>query len=456
MRIAIIGSGISGLVSAYHLSKHHEITVFEANDYIGGHTHTHNIHTDELCTKFTSPRGKAVDSTRPYSSPPMGEGKVSVNSKALPQMEGFTYAVDSGFIVFNDWTYPNFIQLLNELGVEHQPSLMSFSVKCERTGLEYNGTNLNSLFAQRSNLFKPRFLWMIRDILRFNKEAPSLLATDDDQITLGDYLSNNRYCRAFREHYILPMGAAIWSSDPEQMLNFPARYFVRFFHNHGMLNIDNRPTWRVVKGGSQRYVEALTRRFSDRIRLNTPVLGVTRVATGVRVQTATGTTEDFDATVFACHSDQALSLLTDASPTEHEVLGAIPYQENEAILHTDAKVMPRSCLAWAAWNYHIPKEKQNRVALTYNMNILQSLDAPETVCVSLNHGGTIEPDRIIKKIIYHHPVYTPAGIAAQQRHGEISGINRSYYCGAYWGFGFHEDGVNSALRVIKQIEDGYA
>jgi predicted NAD/FAD-binding protein len=413
MRIAIIGSGISGLVTAYHLSQTHEVTVFEANHYIGGHTHTHTL--------------------------PLG---------------GRSYNVDSGFIVFNDWTYPNFIHLLEELGVAHQPSSMSFGVKCERTGLEYNGTTLNSLFAQRRNLFNPRFLRMIWDIVRFNKQAPALLASADDRTTLGDYLCVNRYSHAFAEHYILPMGAAIWSADPEQMLNFPARYFVRFFHNHGMLNIGNRPVWRVIKGGSNRYVEALTRRFADRIRLDTPIQSVTRLADGVRIRPENSEAMEFDGVVFACHSDQALNLLTDASPAERAILGAIPYQENEAILHTDARVLPRSRLAWAAWNYHIPKQQQNRVALTYNMNILQSLNAPETVCVSLNYGVGIDPNRIIKRIIYHHPVYTPAGIAAQQRHGEISGVNRTYYCGAYWGFGFHEDGVNSANRVVAQIEDG--
>jgi len=415
MRIAIIGSGISGLVTAYHLSQAHEITVFEANDYIGGHTHTHKLHLGD-----------------------------------------HTYAVDSGFVVFNDWTYPNFINLLEQLGVEHKPSSMSFSVKCERTGLEYNGTTLNSLFAQRRNLFSPSFLRMIWDILRFNKKAPALIATDDDQTTLGDYLAINRYSRAFAEHYILPMGAAIWSANPEQMLNFPARYFVRFFHNHGMLNIDNRPVWRVINGGSHRYVEALTRRFADRIRLGMPVQSVTRQASGVNIQPENGEVMDFEAAIFACHSDQALRMLADASTAEREILGAIHYQENEAILHVDSKVLPRCRLAWAAWNYHVPKEKQDRVALTYNMNILQSLDAPETVCVSLNHGENIDPNRIIKRIIYHHPVFTPAGIAAQQRHGEISGFNRTYYCGAYWGFGFHEDGVNSALRVVAQIEGGHA
>ena len=411
MRIAIIGSGISGLVTAYHLSKNHDTTVFESNKYIGGHTHTHQI--------------------------TLGSG---------------TYAVDSGFIVFNDWTYPNFIHLLNQLGVEHQPSSMSFSVKCERTGLEYNGTSLNSLFAQRRNLFNPSFLRMIVDIMRFNKQAPALIESGNDQTTLGEYLSENRYSRSFIENYILPMGSAIWSTDPEQMLGFPASFFGRFFHNHGMLNIDNRPVWRVIKGGSHSYVKALTRQFSDHILLETPIQQVTRLPTSVQVKTINGDTDNFDAVIFACHSDQALKILTDPSPTETEILGAIPYQENEAILHTDSKVLPKKQLAWAAWNYHIPKEKRYKVALTYNMNILQNLDAHETICVSLNYDNSIDPNQIIKRIMYHHPLYTPAGIAAQKRHKEISGINNTYYCGAYWGFGFHEDGVNSALRVVSQIE----
>ena len=413
MKIAIIGSGISGLVSAYYLCKSHEITIFEANSHLGGHTHTHDI--------------------------------------TLGQKD---YSVDSGFIVFNDWTYPNFIALLNELGVDSQPSSMSFSVKCQRTGLEYNGTTLNSLFAQRRNIFKPSFIRMILDIMRFNKQAPALIATENDQITLGEYLSINRYSSAFIDYYILPMGAAIWSTNPEQMLNFPARYFVRFFYNHGFLNIDNRPVWRVVKGGSKRYVEALTNRFIGQIHNNMPIQQVTRLPGGVCVKPFNDENLMFDAVIFACHSDQALSMLTDASSAERDILGVIPYQENEAILHTDSSLLPRKRLAWAAWNYLIPQAKKDSVALTYNMNILQSLDAPETVCVSLNQTGNIDENLIIKRITYHHPLYTPAGIAAQLRHGEISGVNNTYYCGAYWGFGFHEDGVNSGLRVVKQIEGG--
>ena len=411
MRLAIVGTGIAGLAAAHRLHPNHDITVFEAGDHIGGHTHTHDI-----------------------------------------ELGGRNWAIDTGFIVFNDWTYPNFIALMDELGVESQPSSMSFSVRCEKTGLEYNGTTLNTLFAQRRNLFSPSFHRMIRDILRFNREAPGFLEAGDDHTRLGDYLTANRYRQEFREHYIIPMGAAIWSAAPGDMLDFPARYFIRFFHNHGMLSVDDRPQWRVIRGGSRSYVEPLTAPFRERIHLNTPVMRIVRDEQGVTVKTATGSGALFDAVVLACHSDQALAMLDEPTQVEREILGAIPYQENETILHTDASVLPRAKRAWAAWNYHIPREARDRVAVTYDMNILQGLEAPETFCVSLNYSDRINPDRILKRLTYHHPAYTPAGIAAQARHAEISGINRTYYAGAYWGFGFHEDGVKSGLRVAEQIE----
>ena len=411
MRLAIVGTGIAGLAAAHRLHPSHDITVFEAGDHIGGHTHTHDI-----------------------------------------ELGGRNWAIDTGFIVFNDWTYPNFIALMNELGVESQPSSMSFSVRCEKTGLEYNGTTLNTLFAQRRNLFSPSFHRMIRDILRFNREAPGFLETGDDHTRLGDYLSAQGYRQEFREHYIIPMGAAIWSAAPGDMLDFPARYFIRFFHNHGMLSVDERPQWRVIRGGSRSYVEPLTAPFRERIHLNTPVMRIVRDEQGVTVQTATGSEARFDAVVLACHSDQALAMLDEPTQAEREILGAIPYQENETILHTDASVLPRARRAWAAWNYHIPREARDRVAVTYDMNILQGLEAPETFCVSLNYRDRIDPARILKRLTYHHPAYTPAGIAAQARHAEISGVNRTYYAGAYWGFGFHEDGVKSGLRVAEQID----
>ena len=409
MKIAIIGSGIAGNTIAYHLHKAHEITVFEAGNHIGGHTHTHDI-----------------------------------------VVAGKQHAVDTGFIVFNDRTYPNFIALLDELGVEWKPSHMSFSVHCEKSGFEYNGTTLNSLFAQRRNFLRPSFYRMIGEILRFNKTAPELLE-DGPEIRLGDYLAQQGYSRNFIDYYIVPMGSAIWSTEARQMMEFPARFFVRFFHHHGMLTVNNRPQWRVIKGGSARYVEALTASFRDRIRLNTPVQQVRRLKRSVRVKPYNGPEEQFDWVVFACHSDQALAMLADPGAAEKDILGAIPYQENSVYLHTDAVMMPKRKLAWAAWNYHVTPEPADRVAVTYNMNILQGLDAAEPVLVTLNHTGNINPAKVIKRLTYHHPVYTTEGARAQARHGEISGVNRTLYCGAYWRNGFHEDGVVSALTALEQL-----
>ena len=410
MKIAIIGTGISGMTAAWLLHSKHDITVFEANAVIGGHTHTVDVNT-----------------------------------------AGRRYAVDTGFIVYNDWTYPNFIDLLAQLEVASQPTLMSFSVKCEKTGLEYNGNTLNSLFAQRRNLLRPSFHRMLRDILRFNREAPALLDATGDSITLGDYLHAQRYGREFTERYIVPMGAAIWSTDPSDMFAMPVRFFVQFFKNHGLLSVNNRPRWRVIKGGSRCYAERLTAPYRERIRLNCPVEWLRRQASRVQIKPRGGEVEAFDAVIVATHSDQALALLADPSPREREILGAIPYQENEAVLHTDARLLPRRRLAWAAWNYHIPVRAQQRVAVTYNMNILQSLDAPETFCVTLNYSQALDPQQVIARMIYHHPVLTPAAVAAQQRRGEINGVDRTWYCGAYWGYGFHEDGVNSALAVCRDF-----
>jgi uncharacterized protein len=410
MKIAIIGAGIAGNTLAYHLHREHEITVFEAGSYIGGHTHTHNI-----------------------------------------QHEGQSYAVDTGFIVFNDRTYPNFIQLLNEIGVGWQDSDMSFSVRCEKTGLEYNGTTLNSLFAQRRNLLRPAFYRMINDILRFNRESLELLE-EGKEIPLGEYLASHGYRQDFIDYYIIPMGSAIWSTEPRQMLAFPARFFVRFFHHHGMLTVNDRPQWRVIRGGSARYAEALTAGFADRIRLNTPVSQVRRLENAVAITTAGGTEELYDWVFFACHSDQALRLLADATPAEREVLGAIPYQENSIVLHSDRHLLPKRKLAWAAWNYHVTPTPTDRVAVTYNMNILQGLQSREPLLVTLNHTAGIAEDKIIKRLTYHHPVYTTAGAAAQLRHAEISGINRTAYAGAYWRNGFHEDGVVSALRALEHFK----
>ncbi len=412
MRIAVIGSGIAGNVVARSLFRDHDITVFEANDYVGGHTHTHDI-----------------------------------------ELRGRRYAVDSGFIVFNHRTYPNFIKLLRELGVAERNSPMSFSVKCERTGLEYNGNNLNTLFAQRKNLVSVRFHRMLRDILRFNREAPSLRDSSDDTLTLGRYVDQNHYSRVFIEQYLIPMGAAIWSTDPSTMRDFPAHHFIRFFHNHGLLTVNGRPQWRVVEGGSASYVKRLVAPFRHRVRLRTQIVGVRRLTEGVVVKTASGQSSRFDYVFVAAHSDQALRLMEDPSPLERRVLGAIPYQHNEAVLHTDASLLPRKRRAWAAWNYRVPRGDQSSVSVTYNMNILQGLEAPETFLVTLNDNGRIDPAYVIKRMRYAHPVFTRDGVAAQKQHRAINGVHRTYYCGAYWGFGFHEDGVVSALKALNHFQE---
>ena len=410
MKIAIIGTGISGMTAAWLLHETHDITVFESANAIGGHTHTVDV-----------------------------------------SLAGRSYAVDTGFIVYNDWTYPNFIKLLETLGVASQSTVMSFSVKCEKTGLEYNGNNLNSLFAQRRNLLRPSFHRMLREILRFNKEAPLLLQEDDHGTTLREYLSQRSYSQQFIDHYIVPMGAAIWSAEPEMMETIPVRYFIQFFKNHGLLSVNNRPRWRVIRGGSRCYAERLVAPFYQRIRLASPVMQLRRYPNRVELSSSQNGTEVFDAVIVATHSDQALKLLADPTPQEQVVLAAIPYQENEAVLHTDSRLLPRRRLAWAAWNYHIPAHVQRRVAVTYNMNILQGLKAPETFCVTLNYNENIDSTKIFDRIVYHHPVFTPQAVAAQQRRHEINGVNRTWYCGAYWGYGFHEDGVNSAYTVYHDF-----
>ena len=409
MNIAIIGTGIAGLVAAHHLYRNHQLSVFEANDWIGGHTHTLDV-----------------------------------------EIAGQCYAVDTGFIVFNDWTYPHFIDLLDQIGVASQPTTMSFSVSCPHIDLEYNGNNLNTLFAQRRNLLRPSFYRMIADILRFNRQAPELL-DQQPALTLGDYLNREGYSRFFIEHYIIPMGAAIWSADPQYMLTMPAEYFIRFFKNHGLLSVSHRPQWRVIRGGSREYVHKLTAPWRDRIRVNCPVQQVHRLDDQVELTLADGETAYFDQVIIATHSDQALRMLADPSPAEREVLGNIAYQDNSVVLHTDTRLLPRRRLAWAAWNYHLQDQSlQQPMTVTYNMNILQGLQSPETFCVTLNNDSAIDPNRVLARLRYQHPLFTPAAVAAQARQAEINGVQRTWYCGAYWGNGFHEDGVVSALRVIEQ------
>ena len=411
MRIAIIGTGIAGNVAAYQLRDKYDITVYEAADYVGGHTNT--IEVEE---------------------------------------EGRRLAIDTGFIVFNDRTYPNFIRILDELGQPSQESSMSFSVHAADGSLEYNGSSPNGLFAQRRNLLSPSFHSMVRDILRFNRTALTDISNSVDPLSLGDFLNNGRYGQRFRDDYLVPMIAAIWSAEPCAVLEMPAEFLVRFFRNHGLLQLKDRPQWRVIKGGSREYVRRLVRGHRDRIRLNSPVQQIRRSADGIEICTAEGGREWYDYAFVACHSDQALNMLAAPSRTEADVLGAIGYQRNEAVLHTDVSVLPRRRRAWAAWNYFVPSASQGHVAVSYNMNILQGLDSRETYVVTLNDDTRIDPRRILHRVEYHHPVFTRDTIAAQARHAEINS-DRIFYCGAYWRNGFHEDGVVSALRAVSHFEE---
>ena len=411
MKIAIIGSGISGLTSAYLLNRNHDITVFEANDYIGGHTHTHNI-----------------------------------------KIKDKEYAVDTGFIVYNERTYPNFIKLLDTLGVERQLSTMGFSVKSASEDYEYAGESLNSLFAKRSNIFRLGFLRMLYEMYRFGKKSDSTGLGLDVSITLGAYLRSENYSNEFINYFIIPMGAAIWSTPANKVLDMPAYFFIKFFYNHGMLEIINRPKWWVIKDGSSAYIKKIIKGFESKINLSSPIRTVSRLDNGIEIETANSKKPlMFDAVVFATHSDQALGMLKDPTEKEKDILSSIPYQKNEVLLHTDSSVLPKRKLAWASWNYQLDSNPESPVVLTYNMNILQSLDCDETFCVTLNDHQSVDKSKVLKKIIYHHPLFTVKGIEAQKRKLEISGVNNTYYCGAYWHNGFHEDGVASAIEVCKHF-----
>ncbi len=361
-------------------------------------------------------------------------------------------AVDTGFIVYNNLTYPRFSRLLAELGVDSRPTAMSFSVRNELSGLEYSSATLNSLFAQRRNLLRPGFHRMCRDILRFNRQACAYLDNQPHFDTpLGEYVSARRYSREFIDDYLVPMAAAIWSAAPADIGAMPARFLIGFFRNHGMLSVNDRPQWRTVCGGSREYVARLVAPFRSRIHLRTPVAAVQRTADGVRLRLGSGELLNFERVFFACHSDQALALLADASAGERAVLGAIPYQENEAVLHTDVRLLPQRRRAWAAWNYHVGGDPVERVRVTYNMNILQGLDGPQVMCVTLNRSSAIDPAKVIRKLVYHHPLFTRAAVAAQGRLAEINGVNHSYFCGAYWRNGFHEDGVVSGEAAVESF-----
>ena len=410
MRIAIVGAGVSGLVAAHYLQHNHQVVLYEAADYPGGHTHTVDV-----------------------------------------ELDGIEHPVDTGFIVFNEHNYPNFTRLLDELGIASQPSSMGFSFKSENPDFEYMGASLDSIFAQRRNLLRPRFYRMLRDILRFNEHAPACLRSESD-MTLGQLLDDGGYSRLFVERYLLAMGAAIWSAPMDKMRDFPARAFVQFFINHGLLKIKDRPQWRTVTGGARRYVESILAGFRGELRLSTPVSRVTRSPQHVQVESPSGA-EYFDKVIFACHSDQVLRLLGDPSPAETQILGAMPYQSNEAVLHTDISLLPKRRRAWAAWNYLSRSEVIERVAVTYNLNILQNLPFQQQCLVTLNATHAVRPETVIKKMNYDHPLFSAESFAAQARRTEISGMRRTHYCGAYWGYGFHEDGVASALDVCQEFTE---
>ncbi|WP_036113708.1 MULTISPECIES: NAD(P)/FAD-dependent oxidoreductase [Luteibacter] len=410
MRVAVVGSGIAGLASAWLLSRRHEVTLFEANDYPGGHTHTHRV-----------------------------------------SQAGREYAVDTGFIVHNRAHYPLLSAFFDELGVATRPTTMSFSVRNDATGLEYNATTLDTLFCQRRNLVSLRFLGMLRDLARFYREAPRLLDVPGEGPALGAYLEAHGYGEAFRDEHLVPMACALWSSPSSSILGFPAKYLVKFMANHHMLRLTDRPEWRVVEGGSRTYVDALRSRWDVRERLNTPVVGVRRHDDTVEVVTHAGT-EAFDELVLACHSDQALALLGDADAVERSVLGAMTYQANDTVLHTDASLLPRSRKAWAAWNAFVPAETGAACTVSYCMNLLQGIDSPDPFVVTLNRTGAIDPARILRRMSYHHPVYTHASVAAQSRKDEIQGQRRTWFAGAYWGWGFHEDGMRSAVELSHDFE----
>ncbi len=409
-RIAIVGSGIAGLTAAYLLSRRHEVVVFEADRRVGGHSHTIEV----------------AD-------------------------EAGAHGVDTGFIVYNRRTYPNFCRLLEQLDVATQPSDMSFSVRDDEADLEYAAPELRRVFAQPRNLVRPRFWNMLADIRRFYREAPRLLAQarDDHQLTLAQYLAREGYSDAFIDDHLYPVTAAIWSSRHAGMGEFPAAALVRFFQNHGLLSFTDRPQWRTITGGSRRYVERLTAPFATAIRTGAAVTRLERDEAGVTIHSPAMPPERFDHAVLACHADQALALLADPTDHEAEVLGAFPYTENRTVLHSDPCVMPRRRGAWASWNYRRVPDGDHQVAVTYHQNRLQRLPSRRPYLVTLNHDQGLAPDLVHERLVYHHPRYDARAVSLQPQVEALNGRRRTYYCGAYWGYGFHEDGVVSGLRVAR-------
>jgi len=411
VKIAIVGSGISGLTCAHLLHAEHDITLFEANDYVGGHTHTIDV-----------------------------------------SFEDDQVAIDTGFIVYNERTYPNFIGLLDELNVATHPTEMGFSVRCHETDFEYNGTSPLGLISDRRNLLRPKFHRMLGDILKFYRDTKAFLADEKHEqtdLTVAEFARVFGYSNDFLRYHLLPMGAAIWSCGLDDFGNFPFAFVARFYNNHGLIQVLDRPVWRVISGGSKRYVERITQPFLDSIRLSTPVRQVRRTETGVDVSTESETVE-FDHVIFACHSDTALRLLQNPEQFEIDTLSKIPYGLNTATLHTDISVLPRLRRSWASWNYALYAGDTDRPQLTYNMNILQGLRSSRTYCVTLNDEDRIDPQSILGSYKYAHPLFSRERDVAQSRHERMIGLRGISYCGAYWRNGFHEDGVVSALRVCRQ------
>lgn len=409
MRVAIVGAGVAGLAAAWRLHQHVEVTLYEREQRAGGHAHTQHV---------------------------------DVGHRRL--------AVDTGFMVYNDRNYPGLRALFAALGVATKPTEMSFSVTNAVTGVEWAGTSLNTLFAQRGNLLSRRFHGMWRDVLRFNRNSRQLLAQPPPGPSLGEYVEAERLGTAFVDDYLLPMGAAIWSAPLNAVRAFPARAFVAFFHNHGLLDLFDRPRWRVVVGGSRTYVDALLAQWRGRVRLDAPVVRIHRGALGVEVETAVDT-QRFDAVVIACHADTALSLLAVPSADERDVLGSVAFQRNELVLHRDERLLPSCVRAWASWNCHVGCARDGAVAVTYDLSRLQGHAVQPRILATLNRAADIDPQKIVSITDYEHPCYTAATFAAQARHADVSGVDRTFYCGAWWGYGFHEDGLVSGYRAADAL-----
>ena len=409
--IAVIGAGISGMAAAYLLSRRHRVQLFEKEERLGGHTNTVVIPTPHGCVPL-----------------------------------------DTGFLVHNDRTYPNLVRLFAELGVATRDSEMSFAVSCRRTGLEYSSRGANGFFAQRRNVVKPSHLFLLREIMRFNREAPALLdAPDADRQTLGEFLDSRGFGEAFIYRYLLPMASAIWSASLDAIRSFPALTLIRFFHNHGLLSLQAQPTWKVVGGGSQTYIPELIAPVSGGIHTGAAIQAVRRAEDGVTVAFRDRPSMTFDDVVFACHGDQVLSLLADPSDRERDVFANFTTTANVAWLHTDSSVLPAQARARASWNYLLAADGMAAPTVTYDLNRLQGLAGSEQYCVTLNPDGCIDERRVLRRFVYRHPLYTREAIGAQREWCDVSGVNRTHYCGAYWAYGFHEDGLNSAIRVARAL-----